>query len=209
MKKRVIYFLILQIAVFQLFACSEKEVESEKEAENEVGRGALDKKEARAAVEYLNKVRGNPSAYSEEIGCDLSYVASRHPLVWNEKLAAVAERKALDMANRNYFSHIDPDGYGMNYYINKAGYTLTAAFLKDKTTTNFESIGAGYQTGIKVIQGLILDKNYPKGDEGHRIHLLGIHAFWSNCYDIGIGFVHSKNSTYSTYCCILIAKHDF
>ena len=179
----------------------------------------IDKKEAKEAFDYLNNIRSNPAAYSNEIGCDISYVEPRHALVWNEKLASAAERKAMDMAKRNYCEHVDPDGYGMNYFIHKAGYQLTDDFLAERSQNNFESIGAGYESGIKLIQGLILDKGYPAGFEGHRIHLLGIDQFWANCYDIGIGFVSVINpkdtsssivtTNYVTYSCILIAKQDY
>ncbi len=51
---------------------------------------------ARAAYEYLNRIRHEPGAYSDDIGVDLSYVEPRHRLVWNDTPAAVAEAKALD-----------------------------------------------------------------------------------------------------------------
>ena len=79
------------------------------------------KEEAQKAYQYLNEVRQHPSAFSEEIGVDLRYVQAVPKLVWSNELAQAAEKKALDMATRDYFDHVDPDGYGMNYWIVKAG----------------------------------------------------------------------------------------
>jgi len=48
-----------------------------------------------------------------------------------------AQIKAEDMAKRNYMAHVDPDGYGMNHFINKAGYKLIPAFMKSNSANNF------------------------------------------------------------------------
>ena len=209
MKKNIFSFALLLLLLLYLNGCSngnnpEPDFDLVSKYEH-----LLDRQEAQLALQYLNEVRSNPSAYSNEIGCNLSNVESRPMLVWNNQLVNAAERKALDMAIRNYAAHIDPDGYGMNYYINKAGYTLIDAFLTSDSSNNFESLAGGYSNGKTTIQALILDKGYPEGEEGHRQHLLGILPFWSNCYDVGIGFVRKDDSYYKTYCCILIAKHSW
>ncbi len=165
------------------------------------------KDEAMKAFQYLNEVRHNPSAYSEGIGVDLRYVAALPPLLWSNELAQAAEKKALDMAKRDYFDHVDPDGYGMNYWISKAGYTLPEEWLKKKSYNNFESIQAGLSSGIEVIKNLILDEG--TNPPGHRNHLLGIIPFWSNCADVGIGMARDPDSEYEYYTCVLVAKHDF
>ena len=166
------------------------------------------KVEAQNAFNYLNLIRQNPSAYSSEIGIDLNYVSSKHKLVWNSSLQKTAEKKAQDMANRNYFEHVDPEGYGMNYFINKNGYTLTKEFLENKRVNSFESIAYGRGIGNELIKLLMIDKGY-EHKPGHRNHLLGITDFWSNCSDIGIGIAYNPNSKYKYYACFLIAKHDF
>jgi len=170
-----------------------------------------EKAEALDAFYYLNKVRQNPPAYSQEIGVDLSGVLARPELKWNEILKMVAEDKANDMAQRDYFAHITPEGYGINYYINKAGYTLPAEWLKDSSANNFESLAAAYKagvvtTGIDLIKQMIVDKDVP--DLGHRIHLLGMNAWNSNMKDIGIGFARNPSSKYQNYICVIIAKHS-
>jgi uncharacterized protein YkwD len=162
---------------------------------------------ARAAYEYLNRIRQEPDAYSDDIGVDLSYVEPRHRLVWNDTLAAVAEAKALDMAKRDYFDHQTPEGYGINIQMHRAGYRLPKAWIEEKSSNFFESLGAGYQDATGLINGLIVDEGTP-GLE-HRRHLLGIDEFWSDCRDIGIGFAENPTSTFKTYASIVIAKHNF
>jgi uncharacterized protein YkwD len=165
------------------------------------------REEAQKAFQYLNEVRQNPSSFSHEIGVNLGYVQPRPGLAWSDELAEAAERKASDMAQRNYFDHVDPDGYGMNYWIVKAGYKLPDDWVSKKSNNNFESIQAGLSTGKEAIMSLILDEGTKP--PGHRNHLLGIEPFWSNCTDIGIGFALDPDSEYRYYMCVLIAKHDF
>ena len=160
------------------------------------------------AFEYLNKVRKNPNKYTTDIGIDLSYVERKKPLIWNSILAKVAQEKAEDMARRNYFSHTNPENMGINILIHEEGYLLQDEWIQKSNDNYFESLGAGYSDGVDAIKELIIDDGV--NPPGHRNHLLGITEFWSNCYDIGIGFVNSEDindqSTYSTYICIIIAK---
>lgn len=165
-----------------------------------------DEAELASALEYLNAVRKNPSAYSKEIGVDLSAVVPLHELKWNDTLAKVAHAKAEDMVARGYFGHVDPDGYGMNIKINEAGYALPESWC-GKSNNNFESLAAGYPTGEATVIQLINDGGADNENAGHRRHLLGIDSFWANCYDIGIGVAHGGK--YGTYWCFLVAKHDF
>ena len=165
--------------------------------------------EAQHAFNYLNKVRNNPSDFSDEIGVSLSYVKKRDNLVWNENLAEAAQEKAADMAERGYFSHVDPDGCGMNYYINEAGYELRSDWVKPKSSNFFESIYYEYGytgdgEGLRAIMSLILDEN--TNPPGHRNHLLGIEDFWADCRDCGIGIVRKGSEVFVS---VLIAKHDF
>src|SRR4051812_35933701 len=130
----------------------------------------LERKEAIQAFELLNKIRQNPAAYYKEYGLSSKLQITTKPLVWNNELAKAAEAKALDMAARNYFAHVDPEGFGMNYHINKSGYQLIPAFLKNKSANNFESIGYGPKNGNDAIRIFILDEGVPS--KGHRNHLL-------------------------------------
>ncbi len=164
------------------------------------------------AFEYLNAVRQNPGKYADEVGTRyLSEVEPREVLQWNTYLAAAAERKAKDMALNDYCDHVDRLGYGMNFWINKAGYELNPSFLKDKASSDFESLAKGVgMTGKLAIMALLYgdDKDNDDKTSTLRSHLLGINPFWATCYDIGIGHYESP-TTGETYWCVLIAKHNY
>lgn len=133
---------------------------------------------------------------------------SNTQLNWNDKLAKAAEFRAKDMANRDYFEHITPEGIGPNYYISKAGYYLNADWLKDIKANNFESIAANHATAVDAIKAFIIGKDSP--GFMHRKHILGMDNWYGSLYDIGIGFAKvAEGSTYKTYLCVLIAKHDW
>ena len=166
----------------------------------------LDRKEAQKAFVLLNKVRANPAAFTEEMPF-LAEISKKPLLKWNDTLAAVAEAKALDMATRLYMSHVDPEGYGMNHHINKAGYRLNVKWLTKKEMNYFESLSAGVPDGETAIRNLIIDKNVPS--LGHRKHLLGLDEWNAKLYDIGIGYARPvENSRFRSYVCVLIARHD-
>ncbi len=177
-------------------------VEESPEAKN------LNEVNRKDAFDYLNAVRNNPSVYSEELAVDLSTVEKRENLIWSDELAKAAYDKAKDMAERNYFAHVDPDGYGMNYKIDEAGFDLADYLMQSKKANNFESIAAGtnHNTGKIMIQQLIIDKGIPS--LGHRKHLLGMTSFWADAEYCGIGFYKKPSSTYTYYICVLIAKHE-
>src|SRR5262249_7939979 len=83
-------------------------------AAGDKGKATLDRDEARKIGERLNAIRKDPARYGKEIGVDLSDVKPRGELKWDATLAKVAEAKALDMANREYFDHVTPEGKGIN-----------------------------------------------------------------------------------------------
>jgi len=168
----------------------------------------IDKLEAQNAFLYLTEVRDNPDKFSSELNYKKGLKVSGVKLRWNDTLTKVAEQKAQDMATRNYFGHVDPSGYGMNYFINKSGYRLDPAWLKLKSDNYFESLAANHSSGIDMIKALIIDKQTPS--LGHRIHLLGLNEWNATLGDIGIGFSRrNSGSNYKTYICVIIAKHNW
>jgi uncharacterized protein YkwD len=159
---------------------------------------------------YLNKVRANPSLYSKEVGVSLSGIKARHALKWNDTLAKVAQAKAEDLAKNNYFDHVDLKGYGLNYYVSKAGYKLPDGWLDEPSANYVESLAAGSANPKASIIQLLNDNDEPVHDKaGHRVHLLGIDEFFGKGVDVGIGWVHSPNSEYQTYLVVVIARHNW
>lgn len=164
----------------------------------------LDKDQAQRAFVLLNKVRHDPNGYSERFGFSLHDVIPRPDLFWDDSLAAVAERKAMDMASRGYFGDVDPDGYGINYYINKADFALSADLIKHKHQSNLEALDRDAPSGEVAIKDIIIDK-HKLGDDGRKL-ILGVGDFNSKLTDVGIGYVKGSGSTkYRSYICIIVA----
>ena len=162
------------------------------------------------ALDLLNAIRANPSAYSKVVGVSLTGIPSLPALHWNDTLAKVAQAKALDLARNNYFNHVDKKGFGLNYYVHKAGYKLPESWLKDKKSNYCESLAAGSATPKDGIIQLLNDggiKEHVKA--GHRVHLLGIGEFHKENVDIGIGWVTLPGTTYETYMVVVITRHSF
>jgi hypothetical protein len=152
---------------------------------------------------FLNEVRSDPKAYSKSFGINLNNVKPSPALIWSDTLAREAERKAADMATQNYFAHVDKKGYGMNYYVNKAGYKLPEFWLDNKKNNQVESLGANTEGAEGFIKQLIIDKGVP--ELGHRKHLLSMGPFYQQNTHIGIGIAYNPKSEYGYYCCVLIA----
>lgn len=92
----------------------------------------------------------------------------------NTKLAAVAEKKAEDLRDNNYFDHQSPT-YGSPFDMMKQfGITYTAAG---------ENIAKGQKTPSDVMNGWM---NSP----GHRANILN-----ANYTEIGVGYVTDSNGT--------------
>lgn len=168
----------------------------------------IDKNEAKKAFDLLVDIRNNPDKYYKELNYKKGLKPSSIQLKWNDTLAKIAETKAADMARRNYFGHVDPDGYGINYFINKSGYKLVPEWTKERNLNYFESIAVNSPGGEEAVKMLVIDKNTPS--LGHRKHLLGLDNWNASLKDIGIGFCRRESgSKYKTYTCIIIAKHEW
>ncbi len=158
------------------------------------------------AFEFLKKVRKDPNSFTERLRVSLKGIPAAPDLRWSDTLAAVAEQKALDMAQKDYFGSVDKDGYGINYYINKAGYRLDDEYLKHKRADDFEVFIGGYQSGEEAIGAMITDKD--ESDGASRKFLLGMTDFSKGLHDIGIGFVKgTKDTKYRFYTVVIITKH--
>ncbi len=113
-------------------------------------------------------------------------------------LTRVARERAVDMAARNYFDHINPDGNGPNFLVKQAGYTLPASWSTSRTANNIESISAGYGTAAEAWQAWM--QSAP-----HKTHLLALDDFYVNQTSCGVGVVHDARSTYKVYWVVITA----
>ncbi|MDW8068061.1 MAG: CAP domain-containing protein [Anaerolineae bacterium] len=117
-----------------------------------------------------------------------------HPI-----LARVARERAEDMARRRYFSHVTPEGYGPNYLVRQAGYVLPSYYDQALDANNIESIAAGYPSASAVWNGWM-------SSPGHRTHLLGLHPFFAEQIEYGIGYAYDPSSPYQYYWVVITAK---
>lgn len=113
-------------------------------------------------------------------------------------LSRVARARAKDMALRDYFGHINPDGLGPNYLVRQAGYRLPSWYPSKADANNIESIAAGYRTPAATWQGWM-------SSSGHRTHLLGLHSFYAEQTAVGVGYFFLEGSRYGHYWVVLSA----
>ncbi|WP_291425647.1 CAP domain-containing protein [Deinococcus sp.] len=110
--------------------------------------------------------------------CGGKHMPAVGPVTWNGYLASAARANALDMATRNFFSHVTPDGKTISNRAEAAGYT--------NWTELGENIAAGYGVG-----------NVTKGwlDSPSHCETMMDPAL----KEVGIGYVYKPGSTYGTY----------
>ncbi len=113
-------------------------------------------------------------------------------------LARLARERAQDLAARNYFAHVNPDGFGPNALVRDAGYVLPAWWGTAATDNYIESIAAGRNTAAAAWTDWM---NSPS----HRTHILGTDVFYQNQTSYGVGYAYSASSTYRHYWAILTA----
>lgn len=192
-KKRIMPYLILIIILFSSFQPQELI-------------SGIDREVAIEMFTYLQALRQKKTDRSDKLN---RYVKKKRPLLtWNDTLAKVAEARAIDLAEKNYFDHIDPLGYGVNYYIDRSGYYLEPDWTEKRSDNFFESLQAGRSDAYDIIEDLLIDKGIPS--KGHRKHLLGLDDWNEKNSDIGIGFYRVGDgirSEYATYTVIIIARH--
>ena len=122
----------------------------------------------------------------------------RRMLVYNPLLTSVARARAKDMARRNYFGHVDPDGYGPNWHLTRAGYQLPIEWTAFRSSNQVESILGGKATAEEAFHTLV-------NSSGHRSHLLAAAPFYANHLCYGIGYAYNPASTYKHYWAIISA----
>jgi uncharacterized protein YkwD len=119
-------------------------------------------------------------------------------MVMDPIIEAVARARAKDMAVRNYFGHVNPDGVAANFLLRQAGYQLPAWWGTDPTANYVESIAAGYASPSDTWTAWM---NSPP----HKTHLLGQNSFFASETHYGVGYYYDPNSTYKYYWVVITA----
>jgi hypothetical protein len=123
----------------------------------------------------------------------------RRPFVMLDPiLCKVARQKAADMASRGYYSHTTPDGYGPNWLVRQAGYTLPDYYDQSAAGNNIESVNAGHASAGDAWSSWM-------DSSGHRIHLLAQNSFYAEQTSIGVGFVDDPGSEWRYYWVVISA----
>jgi uncharacterized protein YkwD len=99
-------------------------------------------------------------------------------LSWSSSAAKAARKHSKDMAARNFFDHINPEGQSPGERLQTEGISYS---------TNGENIIAGFGTAI-------ISTNGWYNSTGHRDNLLN-----PNYRYLGVGFTYDPESRYSTY----------
>ena len=125
----------------------------------------------------------------------------RPSLTLNPIIEAVARARAKDMAVRNYFSHVNPDGVAANYLLRQAGYILPAWWGNDPSANYVESIAAGSASPADTWNAWM---NSPP----HKEHLLAQNSFFASETNFGVGYYYDPNSTYKYYWVVITAPPE-
>lgn len=145
-------------------------------------------------LELVNRARSDPMAEGERLGLDLTEglteaelarLVPQEPLALNEFLTLAARAHSLDMAERGFFDHINPDGATPTERAQAAGYGGTAG----------ENIAAG-QESIDEAHAMWLESL------GHRKNVFSLHASFSETFhydEFGPGFAFTDIGPYFDY----------
>jgi uncharacterized protein YkwD len=116
----------------------------------------------------------------------------------DDRLTQVARARAMDMARRHYFDHVNPDGLGPNALVRATGYQLPSFWSTSPSANNIESIGAGYTSADDAWAGWM-------GSSAHKTHLLATDSFYRNQTSYGIGHYYDSSSQYKHYWVVITA----
>jgi uncharacterized protein YkwD len=114
--------------------------------------------------------------------------AGRLPLSQNAVLTSVARAHSLDMKNRNFFSHTNPDGLDPFQRMNAAGYYYWAAAENIAATSYFTLSSNPDEVGRYFVQEMWMKST------GHRENILS-----TSYTQIGIGIVYESDRSSSPY----------
>lgn len=145
-------------------------------------------------AELVNRARSNPLAEGALLGIDLAEGLNEfellrlhpsEPLALNEQLTLASRAHALDMAVRDFFDHVNPDGHDPTDRAQAQGYTGTAG----------ENIAAGY---------LNVDEAHAAWLEslGHRRNVLSLHSEFDESFhydEFGPGFAFTEIGPFYDY----------
>lgn len=145
-------------------------------------------------AELVNRARANPQAEGARLGINLAAglssaeqarLVAQEPLALNQYLTIAARAHSADMAARNFFDHLNPDGQNPTQRAVAAGYSGSAG----------ENIAAGYST-IDAVHKAWLES------VEHRKNVLSLWGNFDDAFhydDFGPGVAMGVGGTYNNY----------
>jgi uncharacterized protein YkwD len=100
----------------------------------------------------------------------------RSPLVWDDRLARVAQHHSEDMAKRHFFAHVNPDGLDPFERLSAAGIRYRAAA---------ENIGAGQRDAAEMFEDWMDSSGHRRNLESPRYDRHGIGLYerhWTHVF---------------------------
>jgi uncharacterized protein YkwD len=122
----------------------------------------------------------NAAEYEREVLRLTNVERAKHSLTalqWDDRLATAARKHSVDMAARDFFSHLNPDGDGPGERLRKEGFSGSWA----------ENIAGGHLTPRDAVDAWM-------DSPGHRINILS-----PSYTHLGVGFYYNSNSTWEYY----------
>jgi len=107
----------------------------------------------------------------------------RKNVVIHPDLMLAAQAKANDMAEKDYFGHVSPDGFTANENV-RVFYALPSHYVLKGN--NVESLSIGGSTPEQIVSSLY---DSPR----HHDHLTGDHSFYAGQTAIGTGVSKAKD----------------
>lgn len=104
----------------------------------------------------------------------------RHPI-----LMKVAQARVASMITRQWFGHVDPDGYGANHWVKRAGFPLPLYYGRGNGANNIEVLAGGFATPEEAFMGWL-------GSPGHRALVLGENDFYMRQSWLGVGYAYGQ-----------------
>lgn len=125
----------------------------------------------------------------------------RPVLMSDDRLMHVAQFRAKDMAENNYFSHVSRHGTWPNDMVRISGYVLPEKWPSD--TNYVESIGKGFSEPEAFMEALFIS-------DDHRPHATGNVPFFFEQIYFGVGYAigHSGDGTEVPYYVLITAPPE-
>jgi uncharacterized protein YkwD len=118
-------------------------------------------------LDYINRTR------QKGCNCGTTYMPPAPPLIWNDQLEIAAIGHAVDMYDKNYFSHTSKDGRTMEKRMFAAGY----AYKGYKSFMIGENIAMGQHSIPEVMAGWFKSEGHCKNLMNPGFKEVGVAAY--------------------------------